>query len=143
MILFLRNIPENTRVNDLYEFLTPALKRSFPFRSGTIVKAEILVLRDKHTKLLEYHGLVHVDSEASGERVIKKIKGKRFKNKLVVIREYKKRDWQNDRRRKQQPVPEYILNKRVHDRRRNNMLEIVQDPSTMFSASSKLSRKLI
>ena len=143
MILFIRNIPGNCHLSDLHEFVAPVLKRSFPFRSGSILKSEILVIRDKHTNALEYHGLVYVDAEAAGQRAIKKLKGKRLKNKLVMVREFYHRSWHNDRRLIHKHLPDDIINKRIGDRRRGGKVEMIKDISCIFSANAEAARKFI
>jgi len=97
------------------------------FRVGRLVKAEILVIRDGNTKKTEYHGLIYVDSEKTGQRLIKKLNGKEFKNRTVEMREYYSRCWHNDRRLKH--PDRYSKNnkeKRVKARRRVRREKIVQ-----------------
>ncbi len=124
MILFIRNIPRDTRSSDLSDFVAPALTRLL-FRSGSIIKVEILVLRDKRTQELQYHGLVHLDSEKTGKMVIKKLRGKPFKNKSVIVREYIHRSWHNDRRNHEN-VFTGIERRRSGDRRGGSNLEVVK-----------------
>lgn len=143
MILFVRNIPVNTHISELQQYVTSGVKRSFPFRSGRVLKAEILVIQDKRTKAFEFHGLVFVDSDKTGQRAIQKLKGKRFKNKLVLVREYHHRTWHNDRRFKQEHVPNKFIEKRVTDRRRGSGVEVFKDLSRIFSSPEDFARKLI
>ncbi|WP_396643643.1 hypothetical protein [Methylomonas sp. 2B] len=142
MILFIRNVPASTHLSELEAYVAPALKRRFLFGGARILKAEILVILDKTTHTLEYHGLVHIDSDKVGLRAIKSLKGQRFKNKLVLVREYHNRNWHNDRRQTYQAT-QALADKRVADRRRGASLEFVKDISAIFSAPKTAARKLI
>lgn len=143
MILFVRNIPASSHPSELQQYVASAVKRNFLFRSGRILKCEILVLQDKRTKAFEFHGMVHVDSDKAGERAIQQLKGKRFKNKLVMVREYKFRTWHNDRRLRHGSVSEKIAEKRLTDRRRGEGVEVIRDITKMFSSSEDFTRKLL
>ena len=127
MIIFLKNIPVDTRPQDIEEFVTPGMRVGVFFRVGRLLKAEILVIRDGNTKKIEYHGLIYVDSEKTGERLIKKLNGKEFKNRVVEMRQYYSRCWHNDRRLKH--ADRYSKNnkeKRLKPRRRIRREKIVQ-----------------
>lgn len=124
MILFIRKIPFNTLPSELHDFVGPALKGGLFFQSGRILKAGILISHDKASEKIQFHGYVHIDSEKVGWRAIKKLNGKRFKNRLVIVREYKNRSWHNDRRLDALYVPQEILDKRVKDRRRGNAIDL-------------------
>lgn len=142
MLIFIRNIPELTLTKDLVEFVTPALKGLLPLTSGKVVKAEILVLLDKRTKLTEYHGLVSVDSEKAGRKAIKKLNGTRLNGKMVVVREFVTRSWHNDRRHDHaQVVDSFGKGLRKGDRRRGKDLDVVEDISDMFTADKRHVRK--
>jgi hypothetical protein len=143
MIIFLRKIPIDTRPSELHNYINPALKGGLLSRSGRVLKAEILVIQDKATKALECHGLVHVDAEAAGQRAIKKLKGERFKGRPVIVREYIQRYWHNDRRHNSKHVADENMEKRVHNRRRGNTVEMVDDVSNIFCFADNESRKLI
>jgi hypothetical protein len=71
------------------------------------------------TNVLSFHGRIFIDDEKAGKRVIEKLHGKRFKNKIVEVREYFIRSQKNDRRLTQQPVSTEILEKRKGERRCN------------------------
>jgi hypothetical protein len=142
MIIIVKHIQANTHKNELLEYVAPVLKRSFPFKSGRIVKTEILALRDRRTDQYEYHGLIVIEPERSGRIALIKLKGKRFNNKLVIVKEYRNRDWHNDRRVKHVHNSAEIIQKRIGDRRRGNKLELITDASNMFVAVNP-ARKLI
>jgi hypothetical protein len=132
MIIIVKNIRASVSSSDLHDFVEPVLKRSFPFRSGRIVKTEILILREKETNSVEYHGLVYVNSDAAARRAVVKLRGKRLANKAVSVKEYFIRDWHNDRRVRHTADPANYEQKRVADRRRNNRVEVIENTSNMF-----------
>jgi hypothetical protein len=142
MIIFFRKIPPSTRPNELKSHVEPALKKFIFFQSAKILKAEILILVDKNSGDREYHGLVYLDSDKSGQQVIKKLRGKPFKNRYLMIREFVNRNGTNDPRIRQSATNSQ-LNKRVNDRRRGDHLETVYDIPKIVNGSDNFSRKLI
>lgn len=144
MILFIRNIPAHTRLSDLHNHVEPALETwfFFRFRHGTITNSEIITLYDQETGQYEHHGLVHLSSEKAGRRAIVKLRGKRFKNRFVVVRPYFSRSWHNDRRLKTGQAVRELLEKRTGDRRRHsNRLAVVQNVSAIFQSHETFTRK--
>lgn len=144
MIIFIRGISESTKKSELFDFVSPALVNRLRLVNGKVIKAEILILQDRKTKLVEFHGLVTVDSEKAGRLAIKKLNGSLFKGKHVVVREYIERSWKNDRREnhaEKVDPPLSISGRRRGDRRRD--MEVIKDVSHMFTARKNSSRKLI
>lgn len=141
MIIFLRKIPANTKYNEISEFITPGLKGGLFRRSGRIIKVEILGLKDTRLNTVEFHALVTVEPDAAGFRALKVLKGRRFKDKLIVIRQYVFRSWQNDPRQRYQTLAPGVLEKRKADRRRSKDLEVIKDISDSFSSSGDFVRK--
>ncbi len=130
LTLFIQNIPENCHPNELRRFVEQGLKSGLFFRPGRVMKAEILAIQCKQTKLIEYHGLVHIDSKiADLPAILEKLKPKRLKRKVVLVREYKQRFWQNDNRRQANQSPGSIVEKRIGDRRRGHKIKIIKDIS--------------
>ena len=123
MILFFRNIPASTEPFELEDFIQPALKAWLLFKSGRILKTELLAVHDTLANSVEFHALVYVDSEKTGQRIIKNLNGKSFKAKALEIREYITRCWQNDRRINRE-VSTSIQEKRQKDRRRIRLEKI-------------------
>ncbi len=123
MILFFRNIPASTEPFELEDFIQPALKAWLLFKPGRILKTEILAVHDTLANSVEFHALVYVDSEKTGLRIIKNLNGKNFKTKLLEVREYITRCWQNDRRINRE-VTNAIQEKRQKDRRRIRLEKI-------------------
>lgn len=61
MIVFIRIMPMNTTTDDIFEFISPALKGGFFRGAGYIVHCEILKILDKRTGENECHGLVKLN----------------------------------------------------------------------------------
>lgn len=140
LIIFVQHISKHTFPSQLHDFINPELTGLLPFRSGRVLKAEILALRDKRTLRVEYHGLVYVDSEAAGQVAIRRLNKKSLNNKVVSVREYVQRSWQNDRRQEHAKVVD--LNGGRKDRRRGNNLETIKDISSLLSSNMSKSYKI-
>jgi hypothetical protein len=140
MIIFLRKIPANTKFGEISDFISPALKGSLFRKSGKIVKVEILALHDTRLNIHEFHGLVTVEPDSAGLHAIKILKGSRFKDKLIVIRQYFHRSWHNDPRQSHNRS-NIDIEKRKTDRRRGKHLETMKDISDRFSSSGDFVRK--
>ena len=142
MIIFIRKIPAATKASELIDFVGPALKGGLFRKSGRITAVKILAVQDKRLNTLEFHGLVSVEPDAVGIRAIRKLKGSRFKGKLIIVRQYFIRDWHKDpRQNPRRVVDKNILDRRINDRRRGNDLEIIKDISEQFSSSGDFVRK--
>ncbi|MBS4050230.1 RNA recognition motif domain-containing protein [Methylomonas rivi] len=144
MIIFLRRIPATTKLSDLLEFVRPAITGGLFRKSGRVVGIKILELQDKRFKALEFHGLITVEPDAVAARAIDRLKGQRFKGKLVVVRQYNQRDWHNDPRQNHKiTVTQHLSDRRKGCRRRGKELELVRDISENFSSSGDFVRKNI
>ena len=142
MIIFIRKIPANTKLSELIAFIEPAVKGGLFRKGGVIRDARILALRDLRLRTLEFHGLVTIEPDKAALRAIKKLKGKRFKGKFVVIRQYFQRDWHNDPRNQSHVARNPNgLERRITDRRRGKDLEILEDISGKFSSAGDFTRK--
>lgn len=142
MVIFIRKIPANTKLSEIIGFIEPAIKGGLFRKSGKIRGAKILALRDMRLRTLEFHGLVTVEPDAVGLRAIKKLKGRRFKGKFVIVRQYFQRDWHNDPRQNRERQGDGIsIERRTFDRRRGKDLEIIQDISERFSNAGDFVRK--
>ena len=98
MIVFLRNIPDDTSRLDIVGFINPALEGGFFKAKGEILSIGVLMAKDKALNLAEYHAIVNIKPDAVALRVIKKLHGQLFRGRRIVVREYVVRDWRNDRR---------------------------------------------
>ncbi|MBD9357257.1 RNA recognition motif domain-containing protein [Methylomonas albis] len=132
MLLFFRNIPAPTRPNELYSYLAMGVSEDLMEQAKPVMKAEVMVIRDKRTNRLEHHGLVSVNSDEAGIYAIKNLDGLLFHGCAVLVRCYKQRDVNNDRRRNSLPVPQEFMEKRIQDRRRGDKVEIYVDFSNVF-----------
>lgn len=132
MILFFKDIPVNSRPNELYKLIASAGGEA---DSGEVLKAEVMVIRDKFTNALEHHGLAMLDSEQSGLRAIERLNGKPFNGREIVVRPYNFRDDLNDRRRAD---GELVDEQRRQERRRGDRIEIFIDLSNIFFAADPL-----
>lgn len=139
MIIILKNIPANTRNQDIEDFIRPALKGGLFSKSGQIESISILAQKDPKMHHIEYHGLVRIMPDAIAKRAIKKLNRKRINGKHVAVHEYQIRRWQNDPRIRNQN--EELSNKRQSDRRRRH-LEVEKDISVQFSSEKGFNRKL-
>ena len=140
MIIFLRKIPANTKYGDLVDFVTPALKGGLFRKAGRIVKVEILALHDTRLNVHEFHGLVTIEPDSAAVRAIKILKGHRFKDKLIIVRQYVHRSWHNDPRQNHKRF-DIDVEKRKTDRRRGKYLETIKDISGQFSSAGDFARK--
>lgn len=145
MIIFIRKIPANTKLSELIAFVEPTVKGGLFRKGGVIRDAKVLALRDLRLRTLEFHGLVTVEPDKIALRAIKKLKGKRFKGKFVVVRQYFERDWHNDRRGQGQQDTNNPngSERRVTDRRRGKELEVMEDISGTFTNAGDFTRKNI
>lgn len=142
MIIFLRGIPASTKLSELLEFVGPAIKGGLFRKSGRVVNVKILELQDRRYKALEFHGLITVEPDAVAARAIKRLKGQRFKGKLVVVRQYFQRDWHNDPRQNHNiTVTQHLSDRRRGCRRRGKDLELMKDISESFSSTGDFVRK--
>ncbi|TPQ28890.1 hypothetical protein [Methylomonas koyamae] len=130
MILFFKDIPVNSRPNELYSLIASAVGGEAD--SGEVLKAEVMVIRDKRTNALEYHGLTMINSEQFGLKVIERLNGKPFNGSEIQVRPYNFRDYLNDRRRSANA--QVASEQRRQERRRGDRIEIFIDLSNIFFA---------
>ncbi len=121
MIVFLRNIPAQTRREDIIVFIEPALKTHFFGKKGVIETIQVLQLKDKDTNISEFHGLVAIEPDAAAIKVIKRLNRKKFLNKFIAVREYQPRSWHNDPRVDYDSAHKSRPERRSLDRRRRNI----------------------
>lgn len=121
--LFIKNIPANTRDQELVAFVRNATKPRFtlPFPVSTSLKCEILAILDKDLGSVECHGLAHIQPEKSAFRAIKRLNKTRLKGKVVFVREFHHRSWHNDRRSSARRRVPHNPERRTNDRRRQNL----------------------
>ncbi len=137
MIVFLRRIPQETRIEDIIDFIEPVLKGGLFKKSGQIAKIEIMIMKDNSANKLEYHAQVIIEPDMVAERVIAQLNRKPILGKHIAVREFVYRLWQNDRRVNQYGIPS-IDERRIKDRRRGKKLEVVNKITTKIGALGKL-----
>jgi hypothetical protein len=142
MFIFIKHIPKSTTLPELIEFLELGLTNSIFRKSGKILSCRIVLLRDKRLNRLNYHGLVKVDSEKTGNTLIKKLNNKGLKGLHVQVREYHFRSYKNDRRQLNAVISIDHNNRRA-DRRRGKDLEEITHITEIVVESYDNSRKLI
>ena len=140
MIILFRNVPAQTKDHHLAEFIEPALKAAWFRKRIVIEELKVIHLHDQHSKTSEFHGLVTIQLEAAGRRVITRLNKKRLLGKPIIVREYHRRLWHNDPRVKHNPQNLEIPCRRNADRRRKK-LEMVKDVSTKFSGDKSFHRQ--
>jgi hypothetical protein len=121
MIVFMRNIPDDTTRQEIIDFLMPTVKGGIFRAKGKITSIDILAIKDNNTSLTEYHGLAHIMPDQVGQRVIKKLHGQPFKGKRIALHEYIERSWKNDRRDPTKPSVPVAGERRAGQVRRTNL----------------------
>lgn len=138
MIIFLRNIPPDTKKYEIASFIDRVFNDCFLDKSKakiSIEDIEILSIQDVDSDMLEKHGLVRVFPKEVGKRVIKKLDGTVFKRKYVTVREYVNRSINNDPRNNHLGTPLAFSDRRISDRRRKPLMNSWQkDPILVHSA---------
>lgn len=133
MIIFLRNIPINTKKYEIAAFIEPVFTNCFLGRATTkisIQDIEFLSIQDIDSDTLEKHALVRVFPTEVAKRVLKRIDGAFFKDKPISAREYINRSSSNDPRNSVISQSIALLHdRRVSDRRRKPLMNSWQkDP---------------
>ena len=140
MIVFFKNIPNDTLHSELKAFISPAVKGGLLEAKGKITKIDVIGLKDKATDLIEFHALINIEPENAALRVIKKMNGQAFKQQKITVKQYYLRNWRNDKR---------IggiegINQRIGENRKNpprrRKLDIISTDSPEFSSYESLYR---
>ena len=138
MIIFLRNIPLETKKFEIAGFINKVINDCFLDRSSikvSIGDVETLSIQDIDSNSLEMHGLVRVFPNEVGKRVIKKLDGTIFKQKPITVREYVNRSAQNDPRNTDTGSEIEFQDRRKSDRRRSHLMNSWQkDPILVHSS---------
>jgi hypothetical protein len=115
MIIFLRNIPPETKKHEIASFINRVSNNHFMIAAMDI---EILSIQDSNSKTLETHGLVRINPKEEGKKAIKMIDGAIFKGTRITVREYVIRSEHNDPRKNCQINNIDFKERRCSDRRR-------------------------
>jgi len=132
MIIFLKNIPINTKKYEIATFIEPVFNDCFLGKSTAPVSVqdiEILSIQDVDSDALEKHALIRVFPKEVAKRVIKRIDGTTFKNTPITAREYVNRSLSNDPRNSITDAAAEFRDRRIADRRRKPLMNSWQkDP---------------
>jgi hypothetical protein len=123
MIIFLRNIPPETKKYEIASFISRVFNACIKI---SIMDIEILSIQDSNSKTLEMHGLIRILPKEKGKEAIKMIDGKIFKGNRITVREYVIRSGHNDPRNKHPGTTINFEERRISERRRMNSME--KDP---------------
>ena len=139
MIIFLKNIPVQTKHSDIAAFIKPAMKAGLFGKKGVVENIKVLQLKDARTNISEYHGLVTMQPDSAAKKVIKRLNRKKFLNKYIAVEEYQRRDWHNDPRLNDMELASKPSELRIADRRRRS-IEVVEDMTDKFSSNKTFYR---
>jgi hypothetical protein len=132
MIIFLRDIPSETKKYEIASFIDRVFNDCFLDKSNAKISVEdieILSIQDIDSNVLEKHGLVRVFPKEVGKRVIKRLDGTIFKQKRITVREYVNRSAANDPRNNNPGTAIDFQDRRIADRRRKPLMNSWQkDP---------------
>jgi hypothetical protein len=132
MIIFLRNIPSDTKKYEIANFVNSALNNTLLYGHPVTVTnittedidiIDILSVENVDSNVIESHGLVRIFPDNVGEIAIKKLDGATFKGKPITIRKYIIRSERNDPRSKH-PADIKFKEQRTSDRRRGEKKNI-------------------
>lgn len=122
MIIFLRNIPPETKKYEIASFINRAFNECLlddrSIGAISIADVEFLSILNVNSNTLEKHGLVRIFPKEVGKRIIKKLEGTVFKQKPITVREYFNRSAQNDPRNTNTATEIDLKERRTSDRRR-------------------------
>lgn len=127
MIIFMRRIPSDTNKFEIKSFIEPALNGGLFTKKGYINTIKILQITDSTRNTHEYHGLVRVEPDSAGARAIKQLNKQPINGKMIIVREYFHRCWQNDPRIRKNHSDIEFADRRKGDRRRKT-LEVAEMP---------------
>jgi len=137
MIIFLSNIPIDTKKFEIASFINKVFNDCFLDKSSTNVSIgdiETLSIQDVDSNSLEKHGLVRVFPNEVGKRLIKRLDGTIFKQKPITVREFVNRSTQNDPRNTDPSSVIEFKERRTSDRRRSPLMNSWQkDPILVHS----------
>ena len=115
------------------------MKVSLFGKKGVVENIKVLQLKDARTNISEYHGLVIMQPDSAAKKVIKRLNRKKFLNKYIAVREYRRRDWHNDPRLNDMEPASRSSELRMTDRRRKS-IEVVEDMTDKFSSNKTFYR---
>jgi len=125
VIIFIRNIGMEPAHIDILDFIESGMTLAELGGSEFIGDVEIMQLKDSMANKFEFHGLVAVEPDSLGIKVIKGLNNTKLLEKPVTLREYVQRDKSNDPRLKYRPAAA-INEQRLSDRRRDDLEILIE-----------------
>ena len=142
MLIFLARIPTDTSKQDIVNFMAPVLKGGLFSPNGELLKIDILILQDRHTKAIETHAIVRIEPDKAATRVIFKLNRTKLIGKPINVRQFFIRNRANDRRRDNLPPITPPKKPRLGDRRRD-LVEISKAQAAIsFTGDIKYARTI-
>jgi hypothetical protein len=129
MMVFFKNIPKNANHSEISSLIKPVVKGGLFKAKGNLKGLQILVLKERSTKLAEYHALAQIEPEDVALRVIKTLHGNILRGSRISVRPFHARNPNNDRRKGQNVETSPFKDKRTNpDRRRDLEIYKVATP---------------
>lgn len=125
MIIFIRNIGIEAAHIDILDFIESGMTASELEDSDFVGDVEIMQLKDPMTNKFEFHGLISVEPNRLGAKVIDTLNNTVLLKQLVTLREYVQRDKENDPRLKYRPTAA-VSERRLSDRRRGDLDVLIE-----------------
>jgi hypothetical protein len=119
VFVIIKNLKKSIKIEDLHEFVRPAMKKGLFSKSGSIESIKIIRIVDGRGRIIERHGILRV-SQGYKKQAIKSIRGL-LPDKEHLVDEYVIRHWSNDRRTHHQALVAYPNDRRKGDRRRSGL----------------------
>jgi hypothetical protein len=120
MIIIVKNIKLGINIDDIENFIKPAMKNRLFFKKAEIQSIKIIKLVDKAKRTVEHHGIIRIANDPN--KVLSQLRSRvQGKYNEQQIDEYVIRQWRNDRR---MIVPELLAqptDRRKADRRRKGL----------------------
>jgi hypothetical protein len=125
MLLLIKHIPGYLTKKELMKFIRSARStvwRLFPIVGNiTLDKCQILRIEDKEQETIEYHCLVCIEPEKTGQTLLKKLDGSLLFGRPVEVKPYIRRSPYKDRRRFHADLELLKIERRSQDRRRSSL----------------------
>jgi hypothetical protein len=121
MILFFKDIPNNTIDKEIATFVQPVIKGGLLGSRSKITRIDVIALKEMKSNLVEFHALVSIEPEKSALKVIKTLNGQPFKGQAITVRKYYIRNRGNDKRSTTNAPSAQFPEKRVNPQRRRKL----------------------
>jgi len=143
MIVIIEKISPKTNIDDIRDFVLPALKGHVFQKSGRIGYIKIEILKDSLGGIVNYYALVLVNLDSAAERIIK-VKNKRLLvGRRVKVRQYFVRSWHNDPRKNEDQNSDVMNDMRKGERRVATLEEVKAVARKIrFTSDKKFNRKM-